>query len=51
MFERVRTCVLACVYQLGSIEVNLFNNSVIETVDINHFKAPKSIDMVNSNAF
>ena len=37
--------------QLGSIEVNLFNNGVIETVDINHFNAPKSIDMVNSNAF
>ena len=37
--------------QLGSIEVNLFNNGVIETVDINRFNAPKSIDMVNSNAF
>ena len=37
--------------QLGRIEVNLFNNGVIETVDINRFNAPKSIDKVNSNAF
>ena len=39
------------VVQLGIIEVNLFNNGVIETVDINRFNAPKSIDKVNSNAF